>query len=71
MELPSRETVEAVMPFLIAWSFLGGVSIVVGRKKGVSIPVAILGSFPLWVAFFTFWLLRQPDVRNDDEQPRR
>jgi hypothetical protein len=51
--------------FLAVWSLFAGIGIVVGRKKGVSPAVAILGSFPLWVAIFAFWLVRQPDIRKD------
>jgi hypothetical protein len=51
--------------FLAVWSLFAGIGIVVGRRKGVSPPVAILGSFPLWVAIFALWLVRQPDIRRD------
>ena len=60
-----REEAQHFLLFLIVWSFLAGVGIIVGKKKGVSAPVAILGSFPLWVAIFAFWLVRQPDIRGD------
>ena len=61
----SRETLIEVLPFLIIWSFFAGIGIQVGRRKGVPPGVAILGSFPLWVAFFAFWLVRQPDINPD------
>lgn len=51
--------------FLMVWSLVGGVCVVEGKRRGVSVPVAILGSFPLWVALFAFWLLRQPIIRRD------
>lgn len=51
--------------FLILWSFFAGVGVIVGKKKGVPPAVAILGSFPLWVAIFAFWLVRQPDIHPD------
>ena len=51
--------------FLMLWSLVAGVCIVIGKKKGVGVPVAILGSFPLWLAIFFFWLIKQPDVRSD------
>ena len=59
------EAAQNLILFLMLWSLMAGVSVVVGRKKGVSVPVAILGSFPLWIAIFAFWLFRQPDVLGD------
>ena len=63
--MPDREAMQHILLFLMVWSFFAGVGIVVGRRKGVSVPFAILGSFPLWVAFFAFWLVRQPDINPD------
>ena len=60
--MPDREAMQHILLFLMVWSFFAGVGIVVGRRKGISVPFAILGSFPLWVAFFAFWLVRQPDI---------
>jgi hypothetical protein len=57
-----REGMQQLLLFLIVWSLFAGIGVVIGKKKGVSAPVAILGSFPLWVAFFAFWLVRQPDI---------
>lgn len=51
--------------FVMLWSLVGGICVVEGKRRGVSVPVAILGSFPLWVAVFALWLLRQPIVRQD------
>ena len=51
--------------FLMLWSLVAGVCIIEGRKRGVGIPLAILGSFPLWVAAFAIWLLKQPTIRSD------
>ena len=59
------ENAQQLLLFLMLWSLVAGVSIVVGRKKGVSIPVAILGSFPFWVAIFAIWLVKQPDIHTD------
>lgn len=56
------ETAQHLILFLILWSFVAGVCITLGRKKGISIPVLVLGSFPLWLAPFFVWLLRQPDI---------
>ncbi len=58
------EAAQHLLLFLTLWSFVGGVCVIIGRKKGVSVPVAILGSFPLWIAIFAFWLMRQPDIRD-------
>ena len=66
----NREDLGQAFLLLIIWSFFAGVGIVLGRKKGVSVPFAILGSFPLWVALFAFWLVRQPDVDPDDRSNR-
>jgi hypothetical protein len=60
-----RESLGQLVLFLAVWSLFAGIGIVVGRKKGVSPSVAILGSFPLWVAIFALWLVRQPDIRKD------
>lgn len=62
----SRETLVEVLPFLMIWSLFAGIGIHIGRRKGVAPAVAILGSFPLWVAIFAFWLVRQPDIHPDD-----
>ena len=62
----SRETLIEVLPFLMIWSLFAGIGIHVGRRKGVPPAVAILGSFPLWVAIFAFWLVRQPDIYPDE-----
>lgn len=59
-----REAAQHLLLFLILWSLVAGICITIGRKKGVSVPVAILGSFPLWLAIFFFWLMRQPDIRD-------
>ncbi len=59
------ETAQHLILFIMLWSLVAGVCIVIGRKKGISVPVAILGSFPFWLAIFFFWLLRQPDVHED------
>jgi len=59
------EAAQHLLLFLMLWSLVGGVCVIEGRKRGVSAAVAILGSFPLWVAVFAFWLLRQP-VRYKD-----
>lgn len=59
------EAGKQIVLFLMIWSFFAGIGIIVGRKKGVSPPVAILGSFPLWCAIFALWLVRLPDVRTD------
>ena len=60
-----RETLINVLPLLIVWSLFAGIGIHIGRKKGISPAVAILGSFPLWVAIFAFWLVKQPDIHPD------
>ena len=60
-----REGAQHLLLFLMVWSAFAGLGIVLGKKKGVSAPVAILGSFPLWVALFAFWLVRQPDIHPD------
>lgn len=60
-----RETTGQLLLFLMLWSLFAGLGIILGKKKGVSAPVAILGSFPLWVAIFAFWLVRQPDIHPD------
>ena len=67
----TRETLIEVLPFLILWSFLASFGVAIGRKKGVGMAAAILGTFPLWVAPFAYWLFRQPDIdragsRSDD-----
>jgi hypothetical protein len=59
------EAARQVLLFLILWSFFAGVGVIVGKKKGVSPAAAILGSFPLWVAIFAFWLVKQPDIHPD------
>jgi hypothetical protein len=59
------EAFRQLLLFLILWSFFAGIGVIVGRKKGVSPGVAILGSFPLWVAVFALWLVRQPDIHPD------
>lgn len=59
------EATKQLVLFVMVWSLFAGVGIALGRKKGVSVSFAILGSFPLWVAFFAFWLVKQPDVRSD------
>ena len=53
--MPTRETLIDVLPFLILWSLCAGIGIAIGKRKGVGVPLAILGSFPLWVAVFAFW----------------
>ena len=60
--MPTRETLIEVLPFLMLWSLLAGIGIAIGKRKGVGIPLAILGSFPLWVAIFAFWLVKLPDL---------
>ena len=60
-----RDAAQHLLLFLMLWSLVAGFCIIVGKRKGVSVPVAILGSFPLWLAFFAFWLVRQPDLRDD------
>lgn len=60
-----NEAAQHLILFLMVWSLFAGIGIIIGKKKGVSVPVAILGSFPLWVAVFAMWLVRQPDVRAD------
>ena len=60
-----REAAQHLLLFLMVWSLFAGIGIIMGKKKGVSVPVAILGSFPLWVALFAMWLVRQPDIRPD------
>ena len=60
-----REGAQHLLLFLMLWSFVAGVCVIVGKRKGVSAPVAILGAFPLWVAPFAFWLVRRPDIRSD------
>ena len=70
----TRETLIEVLPFLILWSFLASLGVAIGRKKGVGMAAAILGTFPLWVAPFAFWLFKQPDIegggsRSDDGRP--
>ncbi len=62
--MPSRDFIAEFFPLLIAWSLFAGIGIVVGKKKGVSPMVAILGSFPLWVAIFAIWLVRKPDIED-------
>ena len=42
-----REGAQHLLLFLMVWSAFAGLGIVLGKKKGVSAPVAILGSFPL------------------------
>lgn len=63
--MPDREAMQQILLFLMLWSLFAGLGIALGKKKGVSAPVAILGSFPLWVALFAFWLVRQPDIHSD------
>ena len=63
----NRETLIDVLPFLMLWSLLAGVGILLGKRKGISVPFAILGSFPLWVAIFAFWLIKQPDVASSSQ----
>ena len=60
-----RDSAQHLLLFLMLWSLVAGVCVIEGRKRGVSVPVAILGSFPLWVALFAFWLLKQPVIRED------
>jgi hypothetical protein len=60
-----REASQHLLLFLMVWSLFAGLGVVLGKKKGVSPAFAILGSFPLWVAFFAFWLVRQPDINED------
>ncbi len=60
-----REAAQHLLLFLMLWSLVGGICVVEGRKRGISAPVAILGSFPLWVALFAIWLLRQPIIHKD------
>ena len=60
-----REAAQHLLLFLMLWSLVAGVCVVIARRKGVSASTAILGSFPLWLAFFFLWLLRQPDIRDD------
>ena len=67
--MPIRETFIEALPFLMVWSLLAGIAISIGRKKGISIPVAILGAFPLWVAPFAFWLFKQPDIETGNDRP--
>lgn len=59
------DSAQHLLLFLMLWSLVGGVSVIEARKRGVSVGVAILGSFPLWVAPFALWLLRQPVIRDD------
>lgn len=59
------EATRHLLLFLMVWSLFAGLGVVLGKKKGVSAPVAILGSFPLWVALFAFWLVKQPDIHPD------
>ena len=58
------ETLMQVLPFLIFWSFLASIGAPIARKKGVGLSATILGTFPLWVAPFAFWLLKQPDANE-------
>ncbi len=60
-----RDSAQHLLLFLMLWSLVGGVCVIEGRKRGVSVGVSILGSFPLWVAVFALWLFRQPVIRND------
>lgn len=60
-----REAAQQLLLFLMVWSLFAGLGITLGKKKGVSPAMAILGSFPLWVAIFAFWLVRQPDINRD------
>ena len=60
-----REAAQHLLLFLMLWSLVGGVCVIEGRKRGVSVPIAILGSFPLWIAIFALWLMRQPTIRKD------
>ena len=62
--MPTLETLIAVLPFLILWSFMASIGVAIGKKKGVGTPAVILGTFPLWVAPFAFWLLKQPDIEG-------
>lgn len=59
------EAAQHFLLFVMLWSLVAGVCIIESRKRGVSVPVAILGSFPLWVAPFAIWLFRQPVIRQD------
>jgi hypothetical protein len=56
------ESGKQIILFLMIWSLFAGIGIVIGRRKGVSPAVAILGSFPLWCAIFALWLVKQPDL---------
>ncbi len=60
-----REATQHLLLFLMVWSLFAGLGVVLGKKKGVGVPMAILGSFPLWVAVFALWLVRQPDIYPD------
>lgn len=60
-----REAAQHLLLFLMLWSLFAGLGIILGKKKGISPALAILGSFPLWVAIFAFWLVRQPDIHPD------
>jgi hypothetical protein len=60
-----RETAQHLLLFLMLWSLVAGVCVIEGRKRGVSVPVAILGAFPLWIALFALWLMRQPVIKRD------
>jgi hypothetical protein len=60
-----NEATNHLFLFILLWSLVGGVCVIEARRRGVSTAVAILGSFPLWVAPFAIWLLRQPIIRKD------
>ncbi len=60
-----RDSAQHLLLFLMLWSLVGGVCVIEGRKRGVSVGVAILGSFPFWVAVFAMWLFRQPVIHDD------
>ena len=60
--MTTRQLVIDFFPLLIVWSLFAGIAIVLGKRKGVGPVVAILGTFPLWVAIFALWLIRKPDL---------
>ncbi|MGE0627407.1 MAG: hypothetical protein AB7O43_06235 [Hyphomicrobiaceae bacterium] len=56
--------------FLAIWAALAVIGLRFARRKGVRPSFVILGSFPLWVAFFALWLIKQPDRPDRGDGPR-
>ena len=63
-KVPQKITTEVVMyvaSVLVAWVFFAFLCAHIGRRKGVGLGAAILGSFPAWFVLFAFWLASHTD----------